>query len=181
MEFDGTRWVGPDGGATWLNLIATVTGIYRNEPVDHLTTPALLRSWLGEENLPLRKNPTDYDLGRTRALRSALRAMTTALVLGEEWSTADVGMVNAILAEDRPLIVDRGRIKPPATVEEALARIAREAVTDLTGPAAAHLHKCADGTCGMFFLDPSGRRRWCSAEVCGVRNRVRAHRQRTGG
>jgi predicted RNA-binding Zn ribbon-like protein len=71
-------------------------------------------------------------------------------------------------------------IRPPATSRAALARIARQAAEQLTRPEAMTLHTCADPVCGMLFLDPGGRRRWCAADVCGVRNRVRAHRQRRG-
>ncbi|HEY2695893.1 MAG TPA: CGNR zinc finger domain-containing protein [Pseudonocardiaceae bacterium] len=28
-------------------------------------------------------------------------------------------------------------------------------------------------------MDAGSRRRWCAADVCGVRNRVRSHRERT--
>jgi predicted RNA-binding Zn ribbon-like protein len=63
-------------------------------------------------------------------------------------------------------------------MREALARVARQAVEHLTGPVAQTLRRCADDDCSMVFTDLNGRRRWCSAETCGVRNRVRAHRER---
>jgi predicted RNA-binding Zn ribbon-like protein len=71
------------------------------------------------------------------------------------------------------------RVRAPGDAREALGRLAREAAGHLAGPAAATLNTCADAVCGMLFLDPGGRRRWCLAEICGVRNRVRAHRRRT--
>jgi predicted RNA-binding Zn ribbon-like protein len=178
VEFDGARWVGPETGATWLDLIATVTGTYGPAPVDRLATAELLRSWFAVENLPPSADPTDADLARARDLRDALRSLALGAVRSIPWSTRDIAAVNKVLAADRPLRLESGEIRPPATAREALARIAREAVSHLTGPAAVHLHQCADEVCGMLFLDPGGRRRWCSAEVCGVRNRVRAHRQR---
>src|SRR5205807_8917209 len=84
--------------------------------------------------------------------------------------------LNAHLAADRPLTWPP---QPPATTEEALGRLARAAVDTLTGERRADLHQCADSSCGLMFLDAGGRRRWCAAEVCGVRNRVRSHRERT--
>ena len=55
--------------------------------------------------------------------------------------------------------------------------MARAAVETLSGARRAELHQCADAECGLLFLDATGRRRWCAAEVCGVRNRVRSHRR----
>src|SRR5689334_15418261 len=85
---------------------------------------------------------------------------------------APVAAVNRALAADRPVaLAAGGTLRLPATAAEALARIARRAAEDLAGPAAATLGACADADCGMLYLDPGGRRRWCSAEICGVRNR----------
>jgi predicted RNA-binding Zn ribbon-like protein len=63
-------------------------------------------------------------------------------------------------------------------VSEALARLARQSIDDLTGPTRGRLRACGDDTCAGIFLDDTGRRRWCADERCGVRARVRAHRAR---
>ncbi|MET9975779.1 CGNR zinc finger domain-containing protein [Streptomyces microflavus] len=63
-----------------------------------------------------------------------------------------------------------------------LAVVARDAVDLLTDPVArAALRRCAGGSCHRLYLDTSrgGRRRWCSGEVCGNRERVARHRRRT--
>jgi len=65
-----------------------------------------------------------------------------------------------------------------------LAVVARDAVDLLTDPVArAALRRCAGGSCHRLYLDTSrgGRRRWCSGEVCGNRERVARHRRRTAG
>lgn len=52
----------------------------------------------------------------------------------------------------------------------------------LTDPAArAALRRCQGEDCHRLYLDTSrgGRRRWCSGEVCGNRERVARHRRRT--
>ncbi|MGW5195753.1 CGNR zinc finger domain-containing protein, partial [Kribbella sp. NPDC004138] len=41
----------------------------------------------------------------------------------------------------------------------------------------AHVRTCP--SCGWLFLDPRGRRRWCSMATCGNRAKVRAHAART--
>lgn len=60
-----------------------------------------------------------------------------------------------------------------------LAAVARDAVDLLTDPAArALLRQCEGDNCRRFFLDTSRgrRRRWCSSELCGNRERVARHR-----
>ncbi|TWD79207.1 putative stress-induced transcription regulator [Kribbella amoyensis] len=49
----------------------------------------------------------------------------------------------------------------------------------LTGPQRAQVRLCAGDACGWLFLDPRGRRRWCSMATCGNRSKVRAHAART--
>ncbi|MFF0966124.1 ABATE domain-containing protein [Streptomyces sp. NPDC003703] len=62
-----------------------------------------------------------------------------------------------------------------------LAAVARDALDLLTDPAArAALRRCAGDNCPLVYLDTSRgrRRRWCSSEVCGNRERVARHRRR---
>ncbi|WP_350281152.1 CGNR zinc finger domain-containing protein [Kribbella sp. HUAS MG21] len=47
----------------------------------------------------------------------------------------------------------------------------------LTGSSRGHVRTCP--SCGWLFLDPRGRRRWCSMATCGNRAKVRAHAART--
>ncbi|MEV4946134.1 ABATE domain-containing protein [Streptomyces sp. NPDC053755] len=60
-----------------------------------------------------------------------------------------------------------------------LAAVARDAVDLLTDPAArALLRQCERDDCRRCYLDTSRghRRRWCSGELCGNRERVARHR-----
>ncbi|MET7859979.1 CGNR zinc finger domain-containing protein [Streptomyces sp. NPDC005318] len=62
-----------------------------------------------------------------------------------------------------------------------LAAVARDAVELLTDPVArAGLRRCEGDNCSRLYLDTSRghRRRWCSSEVCGNRERVARHRRR---
>ncbi|PWS52238.1 hypothetical protein DLE01_06550, partial [Streptomyces sp. FT05W] len=57
----------------------------------------------------------------------------------------------------------------------------RDAVDLLTDPVArAALRRCQGDACRRLYLDTSRgmRRRWCSSEVCGNRERVARHRRR---
>jgi predicted RNA-binding Zn ribbon-like protein len=63
-----------------------------------------------------------------------------------------------------------------------LAVVARDAVDLLTDPVArSRLRQCEGDNCRRVYLDTSRgrRRRWCSSEVCGNRERVARHRRRT--
>ncbi|MEU1278261.1 ABATE domain-containing protein [Streptomyces sp. NPDC005805] len=67
------------------------------------------------------------------------------------------------------------------TRETLLAAVARDAVELLTDPVGrARLRRCAGEGCARVYLDTSRgrRRRWCSSEVCGNRERVARHRRR---
>ena len=170
-------------GATWLDLVATVGEAYGPAPVEHMIDVGALSAWLSAVGFEPRRAVTATDLDRARELREALRGLALAQVRSTRPRKRDVDRLNAFLAAGRPLKLSsrasRGlALGQPATATDALERIARQAAEDLTGPAAATLRVCADEACGMLFLDASGRRRWCTADVCGVRNRVRAHRRR---
>ncbi|NGO44635.1 CGNR zinc finger domain-containing protein [Streptomyces ureilyticus] len=62
-----------------------------------------------------------------------------------------------------------------------LAAVARDAVELLTDPVArASIRECEGDNCPIVYLDTSRgrRRRWCSSETCGNRERVARHRRR---
>ncbi|HEY4572072.1 MAG TPA: CGNR zinc finger domain-containing protein, partial [Kribbella sp.] len=58
-----------------------------------------------------------------------------------------------------------------------LYNVALLAADLLTGSSREHVRTCP--SCGWLFLDPRGRRRWCSMATCGNRAKVRAHAART--
>lgn len=82
---------------------------------------------------------------------------------------------------------DGGLVRALSTAPDCaglLAVVARDAVDLLTDPVArAALRRCQGEACHRLYLDTSrgGRRRWCSGEVCGNRERVARHRRRTLG
>jgi predicted RNA-binding Zn ribbon-like protein len=71
-------------------------------------------------------------------------------------------------------------VRRQETPESILATVA-EAAADLLATADFELVKrCEDETCVLWFSDQtkSHRRRWCSMEICGNRNKVAAYRAR---
>ncbi|NMO93732.1 hypothetical protein HH311_28545 [Actinomycetospora sp. TBRC 11914] len=168
-----------DTGATWLDLLATVGSAYGPAPVDRLGSVELLARWLERQGLAPTAAPDDDDLARARELRELLRPLGLAAAAGRAPDPAAVEGLNAVLARDTPLqLTPALSVAAPPTAEAALTRIARQAAEHLAGPTAGRLRTCDDHDCGMLFDDVTGRRRWCSAAVCGVRHRVRAHRDR---
>ncbi|MES9519817.1 CGNR zinc finger domain-containing protein [Streptomyces capoamus] len=84
----------------------------------------------------------------------------------------------AVRARDGRLV--RELAGPPGCAA-LLAVVARDAVELLTDPVArAAVRECEGDTCPLVYLDTSRgrRRRWCSSEVCGNRERVARHRRR---
>jgi len=171
-----------DCGAVWLNLLATTGRAFSADPVDRLATPARLVDWLEHCELTPARPPDEDDLRRARELRETLRRLALATVDGRP-APADAAEALATLlaAHDDPIrlrVGDRLRRDPPATVAEALARIARQAAEHLTGADRHALKVCPESDCRGVFVDPPGRRRWCPSPACASRGRVRALRAR---
>ncbi|MEV0175384.1 CGNR zinc finger domain-containing protein [Streptomyces sp. NPDC050803] len=84
----------------------------------------------------------------------------------------------AVRAQDGALVRELER--PPERAA-LLGAVARDTVELLTDPVArAGLRQCEGDNCPIVYLDTSRgrRRRWCSSEVCGNRERVARHRRR---
>lgn len=167
-------------GAPWLDLLATRGYAAGAESIERLPGLPELTTWLEHERLTPEQAPTVADVERVRALRETLRAIVLTLLDGEGVTDAQVGALQPWLDHDGPLratVVDgRPVAAGPPTLDVALARLCRAALEGFGD--AGHLRVCAGEDCHMIYLDPTGRRRWCSAERCGVKARVRAHRAR---
>jgi predicted RNA-binding Zn ribbon-like protein len=169
-------------GRDWLDFAVTLLDRYTEVPHELVDTPAQLRAWLTEWGLAPAGPVTEDDVARAQRLREALHGLAKAAATEQPSARRDVLVVDASLLDDAPLELRRtgGTVASsrPATTRQALARLARQAVDDLTGPNRVRLRACGDEQCSGIFLDPTGRRRWCSDERCGVKARVRAHRAR---
>jgi len=152
---------------------------------EHLADPGALGSWLADHELAAPGETwTSADLARTIQLREALRALAAANA-GEPPSPDAVAAIErqrkrsrlgVVFGEDgsAPIVPDAAGIDG---VLGRLLAIVATAMHDGTWP---RLKACADPTCRWAFYDSSRshRRTWCSMEVCGNRNKVRAYRQR---
>jgi predicted RNA-binding Zn ribbon-like protein len=119
----------------------------------------LVRAWLTRDTLP----PYDH---------------TPALVRVNDVARAAPPAPRAVRQEDGSLVRE---LDGPPQCAALLAAVARDAVELLTDPAArAGLRQCEGDNCPIVYVDTSRgrRRRWCSSEVCGNRERVARHRRR---
>ncbi|MEU8683673.1 ABATE domain-containing protein [Streptomyces sp. NPDC048611] len=177
-----------DCGRICLDLAATADGA-----AERLTGPDHLRAWLTGAGLVPPGTPLDgVDgrwLGGFRGLRDLLLRVVHDELRGRA-AEADLALLNSAAAGQPPAprVVRAAdgtlaRVLPgPPECAGLLAAVARDAIGLLTDPdARGQLRQCEGESCTLVYLDTSRgrRRRWCSSEVCGNRERVARHRRRT--
>jgi len=148
--------------------------------VEQLDSPAALGTWLASAGLVERGTPASgRDLTLALRLRAALRAEIEQHHEGEDGPVAELDEV----CRDLPLVaVSRPEAIAAATsgVRGALAQLVVAATTARITGTWDRLKICPADDCAWAFYDTSRNRskRWCSMEVCGNRNKVRAFRDR---
>lgn len=181
-----------DSGRLCLDLVATVSGRLSEAPVERLDGVERLRAWLIGAGLVPRGTALEAVdggwLSRFRAARDLLHRIVHTEVEGRA-AGADLERVNALASTAPPAVravrgADGTLVRRFAAAPDCgalLAQVARDAVELLTDPVArGQLRQCEGETCSLVYLDTSRgrRRRWCSSEVCGNRERVARHRRR---
>lgn len=157
----------------------------RNGPsgiVDTVEDPVGLDRWFAEHGLAARPGATDQDVAEAALLRDALRRVLSARMGTETPGAADVEAVNAAASASPgapQLGVVDGQVRldwAPARggVAEALAVVARDAITLVISKAGSRVHECAAGDCVRLFLPDRTTRTWCST-TCGNRMRAARH------
>ncbi|MCX5382146.1 ABATE domain-containing protein [Streptomyces sp. NBC_00083] len=178
-----------ESGRLCLDLLAT--GAYEGE---QLCGAAQLDQWLLDAGLlpcaaPRAAARDDWP-GRFVELRRCVGALVHAeLGARVDGAPAALDRVNALAAVPPPGVravrgPDGRLARAPEGAPECgalLAAIARDALDLLTDPTARTLlRQCEGDSCRLLYLDTSRgrRRRWCSSEACGNRERVARHRRR---
>jgi predicted RNA-binding Zn ribbon-like protein len=173
-----------DAGATCLDF--GLTGGEGDWSVyETLHAPADLQAWMVSSPLAVDvPTVTDADLAAAKYTRHAITVGFFARAAGDALPDVVVDRLNAAAAR-LPLVP---RLAPdgtsgwaaPATVEQVVSTLAREAIEILAGPMAERIKVCAADDCGLVFVDTSrpGSRRWCSMDRCGNRAKLRTHRAR---
>ncbi|MFH8619026.1 CGNR zinc finger domain-containing protein [Streptomyces sp. NPDC017979] len=196
----GDRWRF-DAGRVCLDLLATAeaepadgvgSGSGDGHPQEPLAVDGRLSRWL----VGARLVPVDTPLPacgprwveRFVELRGHLAQVVRAEIEGRPAGPA-LERINAFAAGAPPAVrAVRGpggelvrALAAAPECGELLAAVARDAVELLTDPVArAALRQCEGESCRRVYVDTSRgrRRRWCSSEVCGNRERVARHRRR---
>jgi predicted RNA-binding Zn ribbon-like protein len=176
-----------DGRRLCLDFTATLSGRRSASPVEHLSAPHDLSGWL--QLTGVQADPSvasSAQLGRTRALREAIRSLAEATIAGHALDQEALALVNRMALGPRlvpQLRADGLEWAAPArggVIEASLGSIAADALELLGGPDRFLLKECASPTCGLLFVDRSRarRRRWCSMQKCGNRAKTRDYRRR---
>ncbi|MET9304070.1 CGNR zinc finger domain-containing protein [Streptomyces cellulosae] len=175
-----------DTGRVCLDLLATT------HPGERLGSVDALRAWitgagLVPEDTPLAHADPSW-LDAFRELRAYLVPLVRAprspsyghaLARVNDLARSAPPAPRAVPGADGTLV---RRLDGPPGHDALLGAVARDAVDLLTDPAArASLRQCEGDNCPIVYVDTSRgrRRRWCSSEVCGNRERVARHRRRT--
>ncbi|MFE6332764.1 CGNR zinc finger domain-containing protein [Streptomyces sp. NPDC057806] len=180
-----------DAGRICLDLLATT------HPVERLDSLPVLCAWITGSGLVPAGTPLGHAdpawLADFRELRDRVGQLVRGALSAEATPWSSYGHVltrvndtartpppapRAIRAQDGTLVRE---LEGPPERDALLAVVARDAVELLTDPVArAGLRQCAGDNCPIVYLDTSRgrRRRWCSSEVCGNRERVARHRRR---
>ncbi|MET8881779.1 CGNR zinc finger domain-containing protein [Streptomyces rubiginosohelvolus] len=191
----GARMWRFDAGRICLDLVATERAGGVPGTCEQLDGTGHLAQWLTDARLVPPGTALDaLDdtwVVRFHELRSAISRLMTAR-LGGPPADGALERVNSLAsgAPPGPRAVrgaDGDLVRALSAAPDCaglLAVVARDAVDLLTDPVArAALRRCQGEDCHRLYLDTSrgGRRRWCSGEICGNRERVARHRRRTSG
>jgi predicted RNA-binding Zn ribbon-like protein len=176
-----------DAGRVCLDLLATA------HPGDRLGSLDVLRAWIAGSGLV----PAGTGLGHVdaawgagfRELRDVVQELVEDHLASRPVRDLALARLNDLALPSPPApsavrAADGSLVRAPDPHPECAALIgavARDAVELLTDPVArAALRRCAGDNCLLVYVDSSRgrRRRWCSSEVCGNRERVARHRRR---
>jgi predicted RNA-binding Zn ribbon-like protein len=154
-----------------------------DEGIDELETPVALAAWLRKAGLVTSGTPAS---GRDLKLALRLRAALRDELIGHHDQTLDRAAAAALdeVCAELPLkAVCSSEVLAPSAggIRGALAQIVAATAQSRIKGTWDRLKLCPADDCLWAFYDSSRNRskRWCSMEVCGNRNKVRAYRDRS--
>ena len=182
-----------------IDFCNTLAGWHEPDAYDYLSSYAHLAVWARETRLLDAGTTTEAlelassdpqeatrQLERARSLRSALYRACTDPTDDAAWDA----VADGARAASARAVLNRGAvpgrrwsIAADSGLERPVLELAREAADLLADTELRHVKACPGTHCGWLFVDQSGRRRWCTMEVCGNRAKARRHaeRQRAAG
>ena len=162
-----------------LELCNTRAGWGEPEPKEYLRGYDELVVWARESRLV-----TAGAARRLRAdaqARSAQVVLSRALTLRECLYSAALGCDEwGVVALEAERAARAARLTPagwelPERLDLPVLATAQAAAEFLLSDRRAAVRACPGRGCGWLFVDPSGRRRWCSMATCGNRAKQRRH------
>jgi predicted RNA-binding Zn ribbon-like protein len=166
-----------------LELVATLAGRH-SEPLERLSRPEDLSHWLERSKVAGGADCDHAHLVQARELREALYRLVVATLEGRSPAASDLELVNTWALRPTPSPQLDASLQVTFvgsdTCGGALAELARAAIELVTGDELHKIRNCANPTCSLMFIDHSrpGRRRWCSMERCGNRDKTARYRTR---
>jgi len=177
----------PVGGEPLALDLADTLVTVTDPPTELLTDESRSRAFWALQAGRLPVGATPPSLAATRALRAATRDLLEARASGRQLPSEAVAVVNlaAAAAPFSPCLklgANGWSVEPACGAPDdgawALASVARSAIDLIIGDTATRLRRCANPECSMLFVAESGRRVWCTPNICGNRARVARHYRR---
>ncbi|WP_117170263.1 CGNR zinc finger domain-containing protein [Paraliobacillus sediminis] len=176
------------GGTAWINLVNT-TNISNNKEVDILSDKSSTLQWIKENNL-LRQSDA-IDLENKELINSliielhSLRKLCNIILFDIE-QKGEVSLnatnqlkkiveklkVNITINSENNILV---MVSEGETVEDqVLYNIIGSIIHTLENTSIDRIRNCEHEECILYFVDTSksGKRRWCSMELCGNRKKA---------
>jgi predicted RNA-binding Zn ribbon-like protein len=155
--------------------------------IEELTSAEAVATWAREQGLLARKAPfsaTPAELARLREIREDIRSLArrnngVQCDCSLESLEAASARCSFSMAFDAP--GNAARLRSTASgidgIVGAILAAMHQAMAERSWP---RLKACADDTCAYAYYDHSknGCSRWCSAETCGNRSKVKRYRER---
>ena len=177
-----------------LDFCNTLAGWNEDAPHEYLATYAHFAVWAREAGLLDAASTTQLlalaeehpqaarrELDRALSLREALYVACTAPSAATAWRSvaaeARAAASHAVLTPDETP-GRRWSVANTVGLSRPVLEVAREAGDLLATTDLRHVKACPGTDCGWLFFDRSGRRRWCTMEVCGNRAKARRHAER---
>lgn len=191
------------GGAAWINLVNT-TYIYNKEVIDILSDQSSTLRWLKENNLLRESDELSLEnkellislMDELYSLRQLCKVILSDIEQHRKLSlnTTDqlkmlVQQVKVCLtlvpSDEKLTIVPEGT----TTTDHVRYNILYSIIHTLDSISTERIRRCEHQECILHFVDTSksGKRRWCSMELCGnrqkaseyyARKKIRSNKQR---
>lgn len=157
--------------------------IDRGEVIELLARPKDYYDWAQSAGIAVDNSVLNAELSTVLEFRNTLKSIFEAILDNRAITQRSLNILNQHLLNDpreQHLIKNsKGKfelqpVHEKYSLESLFGRIASEASLLLSSKHLKKLKKCSNPKCILIFLDisKSGKRRWCSMEVCG--NRAKA-------